>query len=102
MKKSSPLVTKKVKMKLTHLNLEFEILVLHGRVKNFPVKFGPNIEIPVLPCSRLAELIVRHHHLKTHRDIDMVVSAVGTEFWPIKMRKLAAKQEARYIVCKMI
>ena len=78
-------------MKLTHLNLEFKIVVLQGRVKNFPVMFGPNKEIPVLPCSRLAELLVRHHHLKTHRDIDMVVSAVRTEFWPIKVRKLATK-----------
>ena len=80
LKKSSQLVTKKVKMKLTNLNLEFEIRILHGRVKNFPIGFGPNEEIPVLPCGRLAELIVRHHHHKLHRDIDTVVSVVRDEF----------------------
>ena len=67
-------------MKLTNLDLEFGITVLHGRIKNFPIKFGPNEEIPVLQCSRQAKLIVRHYHLKTHRDIDTVVSAVRTEF----------------------
>ena len=82
--------------------MEFEITVLHRRINNFPIKFGPNEEIPVLPCSRLAELIVRHYHLKTHRDIDTVVSAVRTEFWPIKVRKLATKQDAKCLVCKMI
>ena len=56
LKKSSLWVTKKVKMKLTHLNLEFKIVVLHGRIKNFPIKFGPNKEIPFLPCNRLAKI----------------------------------------------
>ena len=89
-------------MKLTNLDLEFKITFLHGRIKNFPIKFGPNEEIPVLPCSRQAELIIMHYHLKTHRGIDMVVPAMRTEFWPIKVRKLAAKQEAKCLVCKMI
>ena len=44
------------------MKLEYEVVVLSGRVKNFPIGFGSNSEIPVLPCSRLAELVVKYHH----------------------------------------
>ena len=89
-------------MKLINIKLEYEIVVLHGRVKNFSVGFSSNEEIPVLPCSKQAVLIVRYHHYRIHRDIDTVVHVVRNEFWPIKSRKLAAKQQAKCLVCKMI
>ena len=77
-------------------------MVLHGRVKNFPIGFSSNEEIPVLTYRKLAKLIVKYHHNRIHRDIDTVVLVVCNEFWPIKVRKLAAKQEARCLDCKII
>ena len=101
-RKGTQLVTRKVTVKLLNINLEYEIVVLHGRVKNFPIGFSSNKEIPVLSCSKLAELIVKYHHYRMHRDIDTVVSVVQHEFWPIKVRKLAAKVESTCLDCKMI
>ena len=82
------LVTKKVKMKLINLNLEYKIVVLHGRVKKFPIGFRSNEEILVLPCSKLAKLIVKYHHNRIHRDIDTVVSVVCNKFLANQSKKV--------------
>ena len=89
------MVTKKVKTKSINLKLEYKIVVLHGRVQNFPIGFSTNEEFPVLLCSKLAELIIKYHHNRIHRDIDTVFFVVRNGFWRVKVRKLAAKVEAK-------
>ena len=101
-RKGTQLVTRKIKVKLENINLEYDMVVLSGRVKNFPIGFSSNTEIPVLPCSRFAELVVKYHHYRWHRDIDTVVSIVRQEFWPIKVRKIASKVESTCKDCKML
>ena len=101
MKKGSRLITRTVTVNLELLNLSYNVQCLSGRVKNFPVSFSSNADIPVLPYSKFAELIVLYHHNRIHRDIDTIVAAVRQEFWPIKVRKIAAKIDSKCLDCKL-
>ena len=74
--------------------------MLGGRVKNFPVSFSTNSDIPIIPFCQLAKLIVLYHHQKHHRDVDSIVAKVRKEAWPIKVRKIAASVDSKCRICK--
>ena len=88
-KKNLRLATRKISVQLGTIDILIEILILSGRVKNFPIQFTKNSEIPVLPCGAFGKLVVLYHHNRHHRDVDTVVTLVRREVWPIKVRKLA-------------
>ena len=65
--------------KLTHI-------ILAPRIKNFPVSFSKNQNIPILPTGNLSKLIVEHYHNKYHTDIESVVAHIRNEVWIINLR----------------
>ena len=100
-KKNQRLATRKVTVKLGTIDISIEMLILSGRVKNFPVEFSKSSEVPVLPCSAFAKLVVQYHHNRHHRDVDTIVTLVRREVWPIKVRKLAVGIDSRCVECKI-
>ena len=100
-KKGSQLMIRNARFQMETLNKELLVKVLAGRVKNFPIGFSSSSEIPVLPCSKFAALIVRYHHYRLHRDVDSTVASVRQEVWPIKVRKLAASIDSKCLDCKL-
>ena len=88
MLKNERLLTKKITVKLSTINMSIDYLVLSGRVKNFPIGFTSQSSVPVLPYSKLARLVVLYHHNRHHRDVDTTVTVVRSDVWPIKVRKL--------------
>ena len=89
------LVPKSVMVKLNNYNLSVPHIILGGRVRNFPVDFSRNINIPIIPYGVLAKLIVLFHHDKHHREVDTIVAYVRSEVLPIKVRKIASSIDAR-------
>ena len=65
-------------------------IILSPRVKNFPVSFSNNVQIPVIPYGILAKLIAKHYHNKYHTDIDSVVAHIRNDVWVVKIRKLVS------------
>ena len=100
-KKNLRLATRKITVQLGTIDISIEILVLSGRVKNFPIQFTKNSDIPVLPCGAFAKLVVQYHHNRHHRDVDTVVTLVRREVWPIKVRKLATAVDSKCVDCKI-
>ena len=56
-KKNLRLARRKITVQLGTIDILIDILVLSGRVKNFPIQFTKNSEIPVLPCGAFAKLV---------------------------------------------
>ena len=67
---------KEKKIKLSSNSIVVSQVILSGRIKNFPVTFTSNSDIPILPSGNLAKLIVRFYHDKRHTDIDTVVAMI--------------------------
>ena len=86
-------------MKLTNYDYTVNLLVIGGRVKNFPIKFNSNNDhIPILPASRLGNLVVIHYHQKFHKEPDTTVAHVRNDVWVVKCRKFATSIDKK---CKM-
>ena len=100
-KKNERLVTRRINIQLSTINKSISYLVLGGRVKNFPIGFTTNSNVPVLPYSKFARLVVSYHHNRHHRDVDTIVTVVRNDVWPIKVRKLAASIDSRCFDCKL-
>ena len=98
-KKGDRLGTKSIQIKLTSLDLVINHIVICGRVKNFPVGFSAQENIPVLPNSAFSRLVVKQFHDKFHRDIDTTVAIVRREVWPIKLRKIASSVDSHCRIC---
>ena len=81
--------------------LEVEVILLGGRVKNFPISFaGYNEEIPIIPYGDLAKLVVDYYHKKVHKEVDSVVAHVRQDCWVVKCRKIAAGLDGKYTFCR--
>ena len=100
-KNIAKLVPRIASVKLQNISRSIDLVVLGGRVKNFPIGFSSNSDIPIIPYGDLARLIVLYHHQKHHRDVDTTVAMVRREVWPIKARKLAAEIDSRCNICKV-
>ena len=72
-----------------------------GRIKNFPLTFARDSDIPILPYGTLAKLIVQHYNDKKHTDIDTVVAMVRRDVWILKARKIATEIDKRCIICRI-
>ena len=95
------MATRKLTVQLGTIDISINILILSGRVKNFPIQFTKNSEIPVLPFSAFAKLVVQYHHNRHHRDVDTIVTLVRREVWPIKVRKIASALDSKCVDCKI-
>ena len=95
------LVPRDIYVKLQNYNRSIKLIVLGGRVKNFPIGFSTNSDIPIIPYGDLAKLIVLYHHKKHHRDVDTTVAMVRQEVWPIRARKIASEIDSKCKFCKV-
>ena len=95
------LVPRFVNVKLQTYSRSINLYVLGGRVKNFPVGFSTNADIPIIPYGDLAKLIVLYYHKKHHRDADTTVAMVRREVWPIRARKIASEIDSKCKLCKI-
>ena len=93
------LVPKKVTVQLASYDLSVVLIVVGGRVSNFPVGFDGMQEVPVVPYGPLARLIMLHYHDKLHRDVDTVVAVARADVWIVKARKLASEWDNRCKLC---
>ena len=98
-KKSISLCPVAKSVKLSRIMLELSQVVLSGRIKNFPVSFSHNQDIPIVPDSAFGKLIVRYYHDKYHKDIDTTVALVRHDVWVIKARKFATQIDKRCRIC---
>ena len=74
-KQAKTLVPKVVRKKLNCYSFEVSYMVVSGRIKNFPIAFaGCSEDIPILPPSSFAKLVVQFYHNKYHREIDTIVT----------------------------
>lgn len=95
-------VPKTITFKLNNYPSEVSHIVVGGRIKNFPIAFSGHCqEIPVLPPSKLSELIVKHYHDKFHNEVDTTVAHVRNDYWVIRCRKLASRVDNTCIYCKL-
>ena len=99
MKEVVKLVPNTVMVNLSNYGISIPHIILGGRVRNFPVGFTKNTNIPIIPYGVLAKLIVLHHHDKHHREVDTTVTFIRNEVWPIKVRKIAASVDSRCRIC---
>ena len=88
-----------IAVKLSNYNMVLEHVVIGGRVKNFPIAFSRNTNIPILPASLLGKLIVRFYHNKFHKEPDTVVAHVRNDVWVIQCRKLASNFDRMCKIC---
>ena len=93
------LVPAKISVKLATYNWTVQQVVLGGRVSNFPLGFGCDEKIPIIPYGPLARLILLHYHDKYHRDMDTVVAMARRDVWVVKARKLAAEWDHKCRIC---
>ena len=92
---------KEKKIKLSSNSIVVSQVILSGRIKNFPVTFTSNSDIPILPSGNLAKLIVRFYHDKRHTDIDTVVAMTRRDVWILKARRLATDLDKKCVICKI-
>ena len=97
---SKYLVPKVIQVRLTTLDLIVPHIVIGGRVKNFPVAFGLQDEIPIVPSGPLAKRILLWYHDKYHCDLDTTVAHVRRDCWVIKARMYAAIWDRKCRICK--
>ena len=91
---TNKLVPKKIKKKLKNYKFEVEIIVLGGRVKNFPISFAGYIEeIPIIRYGDLAKLVVDYYHKKVHKEVDSVIAHLRQDGSVVKCRKIAAAKK---------
>ena len=92
-------VPRTVTMKLENYSFDVSHIIIGGRVRNFPVGFGNDRNIPIVPYGQLGKLIVLYYNNKHHRDVDTTVAYVRSDAWVIKARKLAAAIDAKCRIC---
>ena len=96
------LVPKEIKVDLVSQPYSVSHIVVGSRIKNFPITFtGHDHEIPIIPYSNFAKLIVQHYHDRYHVEVDSVVSHVRQDCWIIKCRKIASVIDSRCKICKI-
>ena len=93
------LVPKTVTIKLENYLLDVSHVIIGGRVKNFPVGFSGERNIPIIPYGSLGKLIVLYYHNKHHRDVDTTVAYVRSDAWVVKARKLASVIDSKCRIC---
>ena len=93
------LVPKTVSVHLGNFGFSVSHFVLGGRVRNFPVGFSSDHNIPIIPYGVLAKLIVLYYHNKHHREVDTTVTFVRNDVWIVKARKIASGIDARCRFC---
>ena len=96
------LVPRTVLRKLNNFDRKVSLVVVGGRVQNFPLSFlGQNEDIPILPYGDLAKLVVEYYHKKYHKEVDTIVAHVRSDFWVVKCRKIASYIDSRCRECKL-
>ena len=93
------LVPVQVEIKLSSYDYVVKYYAIGGRVKNFPVGFSTNSNIPIIPASPFGKLIVSYYHNKFHKAPDTIVAHVRADAWVINCRKLASTIDRRCRVC---
>ena len=89
----------RVMVKLSNYDIEVPQIMLGGRIKNFPLKFSGNREIPIIPYGVLGKLIILYYHNKHHRDVDTTVTFARSDVWVVKARKIASAIDTRCRTC---
>ena len=90
-----------MKIELSCYKFAITLVVVGGRVANFPVGFSKDNQLPIIPYGVLAKLIVLHYHDIHHREADTIVTFVRNDVWPVKARKIASAIDARCRICKV-
>ena len=90
-KKIQRLVPVQIEVKLENYDFKIQHTIIGGRVKNFPVSFSKNSNIPILPASALGKLVVLHYHNKFHKEIDTIVAHTRNDIWVVNCRKIGYK-----------
>ena len=93
------LVPATVEEKLSNYDYVVKLLVVGGRVRNFPIKFAGNPHIPILVASALGRMVVNHYHNKFHRDPDTIVAHTRNDVWVIGCRKFASSIDKKCKIC---
>ena len=93
------LVPVSIPVKLTNYDVTVQHIVVGGRMKNFPVKFSSNDNIPILPYDDLAKLVIEQYHGKYHKEVDTIVAHVRRDVWVIKARKIASSIDGKCLIC---
>ena len=102
LKQTEKLAPKTITKKLIYHTGEVSHTVVGGRVKNFPLAFtGQTEDIPILPDGGLAKLIVKHYHYRFHQEVDTVVTHIRNDFWILRCRKLASREDSKCKDCKI-
>ena len=68
-------------------------------MKNFPVSFSSNKNIPVIPSGSFAKLIALFYHNKYHTDIESVVAHIRNKIWIFKLRNIVTEIDKRCKLC---
>ena len=97
MKKFDRLVPKTVEVKLQNYPIKVKHIILGGRVKNFPVSFTKNNDIPIIGNDSFGRLIVQKYHDRFHRQVDTIVSHVRNDVWVVGARKIASSIDRKCI-----
>ena len=96
------LVPKEIVINLSNLSYSVSYLVVGSRMKNFPLAFtGHDNDLPIIPYSNLAKLIVQYYHDKYHVEVDTIVSHVRQDCWVMKCRKIASNIDSKCKICKI-
>ena len=96
---SKYLVPKVIQVKLDSYDMTVPHIVIGGRVRNFPVAFGLQQEIPIIPSGPLAKRILLWYHDRYHCDVDTVVAHVRQDCWVVKARMHAAIWDRKCRIC---
>ena len=95
LKMSQRLVPVVIEKSMSNYNYIVKLNVIGGRVQNFPIKFGGNYNIPILPASTLGRLVVSHYHNRFHKEVDTIVAHTRNDVWVINCRKFASAIDSR-------
>ena len=90
-----------VQENLSKYNYVVKYYTIGGRVKNFPVGFSTNSNIPIIPASPLGKLVVSYYHNKFHKETDTIVAHTRSDVWVVNCRKLASSADRRCRICRI-
>ena len=88
-----------IEKSMSNYNYIVKLTVIGGRIQNFPIKFGGNYNIPILPASTLGQVVVSHYHNRFHKEVDTIVAHTRNDVWVINCRKFASAIDSRCKIC---
>ena len=88
-----------IEEKMSNYNYSVKLVIIGGRVKNFPLRFAGNNNIPILPASSFGRLVVLYYHNRFHKDPDTTVAHTRNDVWVINCRKFASSIDSKCKIC---